>query len=1005
MKKRLLSIMMIILLVTGQILSGDILKANAIIQEFSVEIVVEGASGVLVAGTSTKSNAHDAIVDVLAKGNYSLLEEDSMYGKFIKGVKNEKTGEEITGINNSYWMYAVNRGGSYVDNLLGVSSTTLESGDRLILYNSGMNTMVPNRIEFSTKSPNKKLEISFNNFDSWTGAITKILDFKAKIDGNDVSINENKIVIDNGLKEGKHTLEFCDYNQSRTPNIIGDKIDFEIKRPSAFVRVEGLNGTIIEGSAEGLNALEILEKVLSEKNIEREICGEAGGKYIISINGLTQNRFKKYDGWMYYIKNNNGIFEPMLSIDGYIPNDGDDIIVYYGGWGITLPCNNIKFTPEVVKEKEEFKMKFSYFYNDYFTNQDVYSPIKGAIVNIDNFNYITDDNGEILVKGLSLGEHTYRISGYNVNDLPCTVMDKGVFKIDNINTPGFSHNDSNYDNLYNKDNTRITKDINKEILSTSSYVKGHQSSLWAAITLNKLGLKADEGYIRESAEEIKKIGVKSLSNTEIEKLIMCLSASGYNPYNFLGYNLVKELYDRDIKDFLINDYVFGLFTYEYANIKEEYKINKKTLVDSILSMMNTTKFKEKEIKGWSLFKNNVNPDITGATINALAPFYNEDSRVKNAVDNAVKSLSIMQTESGYIADSYGYSSESLSFVIMGLTSVGVNPEGVSFTKLKGDIVSGLLSFKGSEGAFKHSLDGKNDAIASEEALRAMIALKGYKSSGSYNFYKSSIDASKLPLYRYVANNTETKKESKKTNTSTKKNTSSSKEGIASDNATNSNDSKEVKAIWEDKTIINDTKEVINAISIAPDNAVIKIDASTNSIIDKSIFEGIKNTNKSIMIDKGNVIWSFRGTDITGEIKDIDLSLNDIPEYKNEIAEKYKDINAFVISFKNNGRLPGRAEFKIKLDEKWIEGKNNTDLYLYYYNPEKKEAERVEGPLVKDENGFVVMHIEHCSDYFISDSEQLTNLKKDTSNVAIISIAAVLVLASAGIFLLAIKRNK
>lgn len=521
---------------------------------------------------------------------------------------------------------------------------------------------------------------------------------------------------------------------------------------NVYVRVEGLKATIAEGTESGNTALDVVESLLKSKGITYHVKEDpAMGNYIDIINGLKAGDFKSpnFDGWQYFIKNSSGINLPGFGMASQPVQDGDTVVLYYGD--MTTPyANSIIFTPNIVQENQGFKVKFSYNYTDYSNypaTKQVDMPISSAIVKINNLNYITDANGEITVeKGLPKGEYTYEISGYNMDKLPTVVMDRGSFKIDNVSTTSINYSDTKFNNLYQADNTKIVKDINVQLDAAKNFMQSNSSGdAWAAVSLNKLGIKTDLTFIKNSAVELKKSGVKEFSNTDLEKLIISLSASGYSPYSFMGQNLVSELFNRDINSFLINDAIYGLITFNYANISGSYNISKEKLVDFILSKKISYSNNGLNFTGWALSGNSINPDITGLAINSLAPFYSS-TNVKVAIDTAVSSLSMMQNESGYLADSFGYSSESLSVVILGLTSVGVNPEGTLFTKLKGDLVSGLLSFKGTNGQFKHTLDGNNDSIATEEALRALIAIKEYKNTGKYNYYSSNIDAAKLPEF-------------------------------------------------------------------------------------------------------------------------------------------------------------------------------------------------------------------------------------------------------------------
>jgi len=111
---------------------------------------------------------------------------------------------------------------------------------------------------------------------------------------------------------------------------------------------------------------------------------------------------------------------------------------------------------------------------------------------------------------------------------------------------------------------------------------------------------------------------------------------------------------------------------------------------------------------------------------------------------------------------YGASSETNSFVIIGLLSLGVNPEGittlndnstVNFGKSKGDLVSALLSFKVAAGNYSHILEGESNSLSTEQCLRALISINEYKKSGkAYNYYDSKINAESLKLYTEVIPN-------------------------------------------------------------------------------------------------------------------------------------------------------------------------------------------------------------------------------------------------------------
>ncbi|HSN59017.1 MAG TPA: hypothetical protein VLR72_06095, partial [Clostridiaceae bacterium] len=401
--------------------------------------------------------------------------------------------------------------------------------------------------------------------------------------------------------------------------------------------------------------------------------------------------------------------------------------------------------------KGSFSMRFSYSYTDWtdwMNPAEAVKNIGGALVTIDGTNYVTDSSGVISIpEGLSEGTHTYRISGYNSGRLSTVVMDQGAFTIDGVNSPSVSFSKSSYDSSLDQDNLLVSKDINGTISAAAAVVKGY-SDPWAYVSMEKLGMEVNGEYLNQSYSDISRYGASDYSNTEIEKLIIGLAASGFSPYSFAGYDLVLELYSRDPGSFLITDVIYGLIAMDYADIPDSYGISRQTLRSKLLNM------RVADGTGWSL-GDAMDPDITGAAICALSP-YKGDQEAAAAVAKAIASLSGKVNESGYVTGHYGISSETNAFVILGLLSAGVNPEGIStlsdgtvvnFGKSKGDLVSAMLSFKSEGGMFRHTLDGSSNSIATEQCLRALIAIKEYKESGiAYNYYSSVIKAENLKVY-------------------------------------------------------------------------------------------------------------------------------------------------------------------------------------------------------------------------------------------------------------------
>ena len=310
---------------------------------------------------------------------------------------------------------------------------------------------------------------------------------------------------------------------------------------------------------------------------------------------------------------------------------------------------------------------------------------------------------------------------------------------------------------YNPVSPSGSVDINKELNQTLGYMKNNNSDMWSAVSLSKYGIKGNKDLfdqtVKQFSEGVSKDGLKKYysQNTDLEKMIMYVVSQGYNPYDFMGYNLVKELLSRDINTFDTYSVIYGLYTYDFANIKGNYNISKDQLMNKLLSMeITASDASGNKLTGWNIWGSDIDPDTTAAAIEAMSSYYDKNSDVKTAVDKAVDTLSKIQKSDGGLEAWGSEASESISFAIMALTSVGIDPQSSLFTKADAgktnNFVTALLSFKGTDGQFKHVTDGGNDYIATEEALRALISLSNFYNGGKYSYYSSNIDPSNLPLY-------------------------------------------------------------------------------------------------------------------------------------------------------------------------------------------------------------------------------------------------------------------
>jgi len=157
-----------------------------------------------------------------------------------------------------------------------------------------------------------------------------------------------------------------------------------------------------------------------------------------------------------------------------------------------------------------------------------------------------------------------------------------------------------------------------------------------------------------------------------------------------------------------------------------------------------------------------------------------------------------------------------------------------------------------------------------------------------------------------------------------------------------------------KSSLGDIEPKVNIEGIDKDHYNIE-----KEINDKEIIVGVFEKDGKLAYS-----WKFFKNQLKKSTIDLDFEIS--YESQNEeiidsLSKENKD--KMYISFTQHGDLPSEAEISIYVGNKY---KENDQLYLYYYNPKKKEIEFVENK-IKVTDGYVKFHINHCSDYFLTRS--------------------------------------
>jgi len=158
--------------------------------------------------------------------------------------------------------------------------------------------------------------------------------------------------------------------------------------------------------------------------------------------------------------------------------------------------------------------------------------------------------------------------------------------------------------------------------------------------------------------------------------------------------------------------------------------------------------------GFALTGKNSDPDITGMTLQAFAPYYNNDKEytytqkatkqtvtktVRQVADEAISWLSSVQTNDGDFKSWGMQNVESTCQAVVALCSYGINPENdPRFIKNGKTLIDGILKYKMPDGGFIHSftydaenptsLPDKSNSMATEQVLYTLTALYRFKNN-------------------------------------------------------------------------------------------------------------------------------------------------------------------------------------------------------------------------------------------------------------------------------------
>lgn len=240
---------------------------------------------------------------------------------------------------------------------------------------------------------------------------------------------------------------------------------------------------------------------------------------------------------------------------------------------------------------------------------------------------------------------------------------------------------------------------------------------WWVWGLATAGVDIPANYLTDVEKKVAALQGDFESVSELEKVIIALSAMGEDVTDVAKVNLIEKLISHEQLTDNVSAAAFGLIALSSGDFVGTAE-TEKSLIDYLLSV-------ELADGAWSYRGETASIDITGMVLTGLA-HYQAQPDVALAIERAVAYLSNVQEENGGFVEFGSDSSETLSQVIIGLTSVGIDPTSEQFTKPGGNIVEHLLRFKTAEGLYTHEVgDDEANDLSIQQALLALAHLNKF----------------------------------------------------------------------------------------------------------------------------------------------------------------------------------------------------------------------------------------------------------------------------------------
>jgi len=286
--------------------------------------------------------------------------------------------------------------------------------------------------------------------------------------------------------------------------------------------------------------------------------------------------------------------------------------------------------------------------------------------------------------------------------------------------------------------------LDTAVSRAASYVRNNVrspgvGSEWAVLGLARSSQNIPDRYFRSYFRAVERHvreqggALDERRITEHSRVIIALTAAGFNPRDVAGFDLTLPLgdFERTIWQG-VNGAIFALLALDSLDYPIQGQATREMYVAEILRQQQSD-------GGWALSGDAGDADITGMALQALAKYQNNPD-VAAATERALSFLSRIQRSDGGFSSRFAGNQPTLESsvqVLVALTELGISMDDSRFIKNGNTVLGNVLSFQNRDGSFSHTQNNsESNLMATQQALYGLVAAQR-AAAGKNSLYRMS----------------------------------------------------------------------------------------------------------------------------------------------------------------------------------------------------------------------------------------------------------------------------